>query len=351
MSTPRRRPTSTCSPTTSRAACRAVLGTHTHVPTADEQVLPEGTAFICDVGMTGPYDSILGRRVDRVLSADDHLRADAVRRGDGDVRLAGAIVDVDDATGKATAIRRVMVTEADVASWEVEVAQHAPLTVGPLHGMVPRVPGTKRGTPCAGSVRPVYWQYCRRGARPVRYWTIQSASPATRSRPRAKTPSHLSRPAPGEAYADLFDQVLDAVDDYFPIAYANRYEGRILGSPTIAAGYEQPWKPGSPDHVRAHPRDPASLPVPLRSAHREGNPTGYFVQVIVRKELKDYPSPAGQFTMVPVFGDAGTVDRDSFLVVDPDVTNPIQSPNERWIPKGRETALEQAILRKLQRGQ
>ena len=45
----------------------AVLGTHTHVPTADEQILPGGTAFICDVGMTGPYDSILGRRIDRVL--------------------------------------------------------------------------------------------------------------------------------------------------------------------------------------------------------------------------------------------------------------------------------------------
>src|SRR5262249_15124907 len=46
----------------------AVLGTHTHVPTADEQILPGGTAFQCDVGMCGPYDSILGRRIDRVLS-------------------------------------------------------------------------------------------------------------------------------------------------------------------------------------------------------------------------------------------------------------------------------------------
>ena len=45
----------------------AVLGTHTHVPTADETILPQGTAFQCDVGMTGPYESILGRRIDRVL--------------------------------------------------------------------------------------------------------------------------------------------------------------------------------------------------------------------------------------------------------------------------------------------
>ncbi len=44
----------------------AVLGTHTHVPTADEEIFPGGTAFQCDVGMTGPYESILGRRIDRV---------------------------------------------------------------------------------------------------------------------------------------------------------------------------------------------------------------------------------------------------------------------------------------------
>ena len=59
----------------------AVLGTHTHVPTADEQILPGGTAFQCDVGMTGPYDSILGRSVDRVLVGDDQLRADQLRCG------------------------------------------------------------------------------------------------------------------------------------------------------------------------------------------------------------------------------------------------------------------------------
>src|SRR5436190_633699 len=56
----------------------------------------------------------------------------------------------------------------------------------------------------------------------------------------------LSRP-PGEAYSDLFDAAEDALDDFFPIAYANRYEGRILGKATIAPGIEQPWKPGSPD--------------------------------------------------------------------------------------------------------
>lgn len=100
----------------------AVLGTHTHVPTADEQVFSEGTAFICDVGMTGPYDSILGRRVDRVLSTALTFVPTPFDVAAGDVRLGGAIVDVDGATGRATAIRRLMATEADVAGWEKENA-------------------------------------------------------------------------------------------------------------------------------------------------------------------------------------------------------------------------------------
>jgi metallophosphoesterase (TIGR00282 family) len=93
----------------------AVLGTHTHVPTADEQILPGGTAFISDVGMTGPYDSILGRRVDRVLFTAVTFVPSAFDVATGDPRLGGAIVDVDPATGQATAIRRVMLTEAALA--------------------------------------------------------------------------------------------------------------------------------------------------------------------------------------------------------------------------------------------
>jgi metallophosphoesterase (TIGR00282 family) len=94
----------------------AVLGTHTHVPTADEQVLPGGTAFICDVGMTGPYDSVLGRRLDRVLSATVSFVPAAFDVAEGDPRLAGAIVDVDPMSGKASSIRRLMVDEASLAA-------------------------------------------------------------------------------------------------------------------------------------------------------------------------------------------------------------------------------------------
>ncbi|MBL8798199.1 MAG: YmdB family metallophosphoesterase [Planctomycetia bacterium] len=93
----------------------AVLGTHTHVPTADEQLLPGGTAYISDVGMTGPYDSVLGRRVDRVLSTTISFIPCAFDVATGDPRLAGAIIEVDPQTGKASAIRRVMLDEAGLA--------------------------------------------------------------------------------------------------------------------------------------------------------------------------------------------------------------------------------------------
>jgi 2',3'-cyclic-nucleotide 2'-phosphodiesterase len=86
----------------------AVLGTHTHVPTADEQILGT-TAFISDVGMTGPYDSILGRRIDRVLAHNLNFVPTPFAVATGDPRLAGALVEVDAATGHALAIRRVMV--------------------------------------------------------------------------------------------------------------------------------------------------------------------------------------------------------------------------------------------------
>jgi metallophosphoesterase (TIGR00282 family) len=96
----------------------AVLGTHTHVPTADEQVLPGGTAFISDVGMTGPYDSILGRRIDRVLETAFTYVPSPFDVATGDPRLGGAVVEVDAATGQATRIHRLMLDEAGLAALE-----------------------------------------------------------------------------------------------------------------------------------------------------------------------------------------------------------------------------------------
>jgi 2',3'-cyclic-nucleotide 2'-phosphodiesterase len=89
----------------------AALGTHTHVPTADEQIFPGGTAFQCDVGMTGPYESILGRKIDRVTHATTTFCPTPFQVATSDRRMCGAIVDVDEQTGTATAIRRVMINE------------------------------------------------------------------------------------------------------------------------------------------------------------------------------------------------------------------------------------------------
>jgi metallophosphoesterase (TIGR00282 family) len=94
----------------------AVLGTHTHVTTADEQLFPGGTAFQCDVGMTGPHESILGRRIDRVTETTITFQPTQFDVADGDVRLCGTIVECDPTTGRATAIRRLVVTASDADS-------------------------------------------------------------------------------------------------------------------------------------------------------------------------------------------------------------------------------------------
>jgi metallophosphoesterase (TIGR00282 family) len=86
----------------------AVFGTHTHVQTADETVLPGGTAFITDVGMTGPYDSVIGRAKDKVIAALTTSMPRHFDVAEGDIRLGGALVTVDSDTGRAKAIERVM---------------------------------------------------------------------------------------------------------------------------------------------------------------------------------------------------------------------------------------------------
>lgn len=90
-----------------------VLGTHTHVPTADEQIFPGGTAFQCDVGMTGPHDGILGRDFDQVMETTMTLRPRTFHVASSDIRLNGALVEVDDKTGLAVSIRRIQITEQD----------------------------------------------------------------------------------------------------------------------------------------------------------------------------------------------------------------------------------------------
>ncbi len=91
----------------------AVLGTHTHVPTADERILPGGTAYQTDVGMTGPHESILGRRIDRVMAATLTFIPHHFDVATGDPRLNGALVEVDPANGRALSITRLAIDRAE----------------------------------------------------------------------------------------------------------------------------------------------------------------------------------------------------------------------------------------------
>lgn len=95
----------------------AVLGTHTHVATADEEIFPGGTAFQCDVGMTGPHKSILGRAIDPVLNTTLTFDPNSFHVATEDVRLSGTWVDADIETGKAINIGRVQLREADLKQW------------------------------------------------------------------------------------------------------------------------------------------------------------------------------------------------------------------------------------------
>jgi hypothetical protein len=89
----------------------AVLGTHTHVPTADEQILPRGTAFQTDVGMTGPYDGVIGIRTELALERLINGASVVYRQATGDSKLCATLVECDPETGRAFSIQRILVAE------------------------------------------------------------------------------------------------------------------------------------------------------------------------------------------------------------------------------------------------
>lgn len=95
-----------------------VFGTHTHIPTADERLLDKGTAYITDLGMSGPYDSVLGRRKDRIIKYLTTGLPAPFDVATDDVRMCGVIVTVDGESGRAKAIERVMVSGEPAAAGE-----------------------------------------------------------------------------------------------------------------------------------------------------------------------------------------------------------------------------------------
>ncbi|MSM40109.1 MAG: TIGR00282 family metallophosphoesterase [Geobacter sp.] len=85
----------------------AVVGTHTHVQTADERILPEGTAYLTDAGMTGAFESVIGVRKDEPIQKFLTQIPTKFEVAKKDIRLNGVVIEIDDATGKALAIERV----------------------------------------------------------------------------------------------------------------------------------------------------------------------------------------------------------------------------------------------------
>lgn len=88
----------------------AVLGTHTHVPTADDRVLPKGTAYVTDVGMTGPYDGVIGVKKEIVVGRFLNGMPVRFEPATGDVRLCAVVIESDEDTGKARSIERLMLS-------------------------------------------------------------------------------------------------------------------------------------------------------------------------------------------------------------------------------------------------
>ncbi|HKX33557.1 MAG TPA: TIGR00282 family metallophosphoesterase [Blastocatellia bacterium] len=87
----------------------AIVGTHTHVQTADEQILPGGTAFLTDLGMTGPHDGVIGMQSEIVLERFLRGFAPKMEPSEGEIKLNGLIVDIDEETGQALRVERVSV--------------------------------------------------------------------------------------------------------------------------------------------------------------------------------------------------------------------------------------------------
>jgi metallophosphoesterase (TIGR00282 family) len=89
----------------------AVIGTHTHVPTADERILPQGTAYLTDVGMTGPYDSVIGVQKEQIITRFLKNLPMRFEAATGNVKLCAALIDCDEQSGRASAIERLMVEQ------------------------------------------------------------------------------------------------------------------------------------------------------------------------------------------------------------------------------------------------
>ncbi|HEY7189326.1 MAG TPA: TIGR00282 family metallophosphoesterase [Vicinamibacterales bacterium] len=110
-----------------------VVGTHTHVQTADERILPQGTAYLTDAGMTGPHDSIIGMEREPSLTRFLTGLPSKFEPATGNPRLNGIVVSGDDKTGRATAVTRISYSEQELLALS-KTTEHAPASAGASAG-------------------------------------------------------------------------------------------------------------------------------------------------------------------------------------------------------------------------
>ncbi len=162
-------------------------------------------------------------------------------------------------------------------------------------------------------------------------------------RPAVENPATVSPVTPdANSYAQVWERTIDVLDDYFVLKSPSRYAGYMETEPRIAPGYEQPWKPGSPDKRERLIATLQTIRNTAKVTISAGERGGYKVYVEVWREVADLPRPNRAISGAAVFQEAATVDRRA-EVVSSESTAP-----QTWIPAGRDYAFEQLILTRIQ---
>lgn len=162
-------------------------------------------------------------------------------------------------------------------------------------------------------------------------------------RPPIENPATVSPVTPdANSYAEVWEHVIDVLDDYFELKSPSRYAGYIETIPRIAPGYEQPWKPGSPDKRERLIATLQTIRNTAKVTISAGDRGGYKVYVEVWRELQDLERPNRALGGAAVFQEAPTVDRRN------DVVSLESTSNREWLPAGRDYAFEQLILSRIQ---
>lgn len=148
------------------------------------------------------------------------------------------------------------------------------------------------------------------------------------------------QPTPA-SYDEVFNKVIEVLDDYFVLQTPNPYEGKITTQPRVAPGYEQFWKAGNPDSRQRLLATFQSVRQTATAEIRAGERGGYLVYIVVEKELEDLPRPAQVTIGNAVFQDRPTVDRQL------EVVTPESTVDRGWYKIGRDFAFEQELLRRI----